>query len=172
MLVTRSSHCKQGSMACVLVQPDASRKNIYDSIISVSTNIPLYSENDSDVHAEVAALGKASRKGRATEKATAYITMPPCKKCFAALMVSGISRIVTRVVVSTQIEQAATKYGIQVVTLDGVEKQRERINILIHGNPEGKRSLEENEEIVQRRKRRKEERQQHKNKNQETSTST
>jgi tRNA(Arg) A34 adenosine deaminase TadA len=170
MLVTRSSHCKQGGMACVLVQPDASRNNIYDSIIGVSTNLPLYSENDSDVHAEVAALGKASRKGRATEKATAYITMPPCKKCFAALMVSGISRIVTRVTAPKQIEQAATKNGIEVVTLEGVEQQRERINIIIHGNPEGKRSLEDKEEIEERRKRRKEERQQRKNKNNETPT--
>ena len=73
--------------------------------------------------------------------------------------------------VSKQTEQAATKNGIiQVVTLQGVDRQRERINILIHGNPEDERSLEDKEEIGERRKRRKEGRHQHKNKNQETPT--
>lgn len=63
MLVTRNSHCKQGSMACVLVQTDK-------SIITVATNRPLFTENDSDVHAEIAALGAACQTGRKTGNAT------------------------------------------------------------------------------------------------------
>ena len=69
MLVTRNSYTRQGSMACVLVQPD-------NSMISVAINQPLFTENDSDVHAEIAALGAASKMGKKTDRATAYITMP------------------------------------------------------------------------------------------------
>ena len=69
MLLTRNSKLKQGSMACVLVEPD-SQKPDNSSIISVATNQSLYTENDSDVHAEIAALGGACRNGKTTENAT------------------------------------------------------------------------------------------------------
>jgi deoxycytidylate deaminase len=148
MLVTRSSHCKQGSMACVLVQPSGgsttttkSSSNIYESIISVATNGPIFSteKNESDVHAEIAALGRASRTGTKTECATAYITMPPCKRCFAALVVSGIQRIVTRLNPPKAIEEGAKRHQMELVALGRLSEQMARINTLVYGDPNGKK---------------------------------
>lgn len=53
-------------MACVLVQTDG-------SIVTVATNRPLFTENDSDVHAEIVAIGTACQTGRKTGNAT-YVT--------------------------------------------------------------------------------------------------
>jgi deoxycytidylate deaminase len=149
MLITRSSHCKQGSMACVLVQPPggsttttniSSSSSIYESIISVATNGPIFctEKNESDVHAEIAALGKASRTGTKTESATAYITMPPCKRCFAALVVSGIQRIVTRLNPPKAIEEGAKRHQMELVALGRLSEQMARINTLVYGDPNGK----------------------------------
>ena len=104
LLVTRSSKLKQGSMACIIVRPSESSREIdgidglvplTDRIVSVANNQELYAKNSSDVHAEIVALGQAARFGRATEGCTAYITIPPCKRCFGALLAAGIKRIVT-----------------------------------------------------------------------------
>jgi deoxycytidylate deaminase len=138
MLLTRSSHCRQGSMACILVHPDSSN-NICGSIISAATNLPLFTKNDSDVHAETAALGGACRTGSRTENATAYITMPPCKRCFGALVASGIKRIVTRLTPPQPIEAGARRNGIELIALGKLQEQTARINTLIHGDPKGKK---------------------------------
>lgn len=145
MLITRSSHCRQGSMACVLTNPisvgvdDVTKETIYNSLISVATNRPLFSEKDSDVHAEVAALGLACRTGSKTEGCTAYITMPPCKRCFAALTVAGVSRIVTRLTCPEPIKNGAQRNKIELVALGNVQEQTARINTLIYGDPKGKK---------------------------------
>jgi deoxycytidylate deaminase len=136
LIVTRSSHCQQGSMACVLVQPG---KRFFDSVISVATNGPLFSESDSDIHAEVAALGRASRTGTIMDNATAYITMPPCKRCFAALVVSGVKRIVSRLTPPTTIVDASKRHHIEIVALENMKEQMARINLLIYGDPQGKK---------------------------------
>jgi deoxycytidylate deaminase len=158
-------------MACVLVAPSPppppdsaaqhhpKSRRLYDAILSVSTNLPFYSAHDSDVHAEVAALGRAARNGVATHHATAFITMPPCKKCFSALTVAGIARIVTRLAVPPPIAAAATQHGIQMVQLEGGDAQRDRLNLLIHGNAAGTHSLADQEDIEEKRKRRKQQRQ-------------
>mmetsp|Transcript_3289 Transcript_3289/g.4793 ORF Transcript_3289/g.4793 Transcript_3289/m.4793 type:complete len:94 (+) Transcript_3289:882-1163(+) len=65
-------------------------------VIAASTNQSLFTPNSSDIHAEVAALGQACQNGKMTMGCTAYITMPPCKKCFMSLYASGITRIVSR----------------------------------------------------------------------------
>ena len=154
MLVTRSSHCRQGSMACVLV--DQSSDGFFESIISVATNKPLFTDKDSDVHAEIAALGGASRRGDRTENATAYITMPPCKRCFAALVVSGIRRIVTRLAPPKAIEEGARRHKIELVVLGRLKEQTARLNTLIYGNPDGKRKkIDEGSETSGPLKRRK-----------------
>ena len=104
LLVTRTSQLKQGSMACILLRPAARQEddkddktepdNLLSRIQSVATNQELYKRGSSDIHAEIAAIGDAARHGRATHQCTAYITMPPCKRCFAALYTAGIVRIV------------------------------------------------------------------------------
>ena len=160
MLVTRNSHCKQGSMACALVglSSPSKKSNLLHSVISVSTNQALYSDNDSDIHAEIVALCSAARRGQPTANATAYITMPPCKRCFAALLSAGIKRIVTRLAFPEKIEKVAEKNGIQVVALGGIQEQRARINLLIYGNPNGsgKRGHEMQSHVADKCKRSKE----------------
>lgn len=151
MLVTRTSQTTQGSMACILVQPSStpsSSKSSFhdDKIISVATNGPFYSPNDSDIHAEIAALGDVCKRGlqagQTTQNCTAYITMPPCKRCMAALTVSGITRIVSRLVPPRAILEAAAKHNIEIVALgkEYIKQQMERINVTIHGNPQGKQT--------------------------------
>jgi deoxycytidylate deaminase len=124
LLVTRSSKLRQGSMACILVRSAQCSPNEIDSpknlqyfktrIISVATNQSLYNENDSDIHAEITALGWAARHGIQTDACTAYITMPPCKRCFAALLVAGISRIVSRYEPPHVIQEAAQRKNVDI----------------------------------------------------------
>lgn len=110
----------------------ASMSNFEQSLLSVATNQSLYSANDSDIHAEIVALMSCARRGCVTQGATAYITMPPCKRCFAALVVAGIQRIVTRHTIPPTIANVAETKGIEMVELlEGVEEQRVRINNLV-----------------------------------------
>lgn len=133
MIITRSSKLKQGSMACILVNEGG------EKILSVSNNRPLFSEHDSDIHAEIAAIGAACRKGTSTNNATAYITMPPCKRCFAALTVAGIRKIVTRHDPPKKIQETAVREKIEFIKIGNQAKQMIRINNLINGNLGGKK---------------------------------
>ena len=72
-----------------------------------------------------------------TEGCSAYITMPPCKNCFGALVTAGVKRIVTRLKCLEPVLGAANKNGIELVTLDNGDERMSRINQLIHGNPKG-----------------------------------
>ena len=143
MIVTRSSKLKQGSMACILVNEPEGPKDaidVNDAIISVANNMPLYGKNDSDIHAEIAAIGAACRNGQATENCTAYVTMPPCKRCFAALTVAGIRKIVTRHNPSPKIRETAMENNIEYITISNHAEQMARINTLVNGNaPRNKR---------------------------------
>jgi dCMP deaminase len=87
-LVARNSLCTGGHMGCVLVKDGG--------IKAIATNTPLFQQYASDVHAEVNAVSACARSGVATEGATAYITMPPCKHCFMVLQAAGIKRMVSR----------------------------------------------------------------------------
>ena len=67
--------------------------------------------------------------------------MPPCKRCFAALVVAGVKKIVTRRVPPRQITDCAENEGIGIVAVshEGIQQQTARINMLIHGDPNGKK---------------------------------
>lgn len=168
LLITRNSRCLQGYMACVLVDPtsvsqssaatiEELERQLYGAIIGIATNKPLYSEHDSDVHAEIGALGLACRIGNATEGCTAYITMPPCKRCFAAMLVSGVKRIVSRRPAIATILQLAQQHGVDMVELVETTEQVARIQSLTQeGSQAGERSAEQQAEIHEWRKRRKE----------------
>ena len=157
LLVTRSSNCLQGSMACILVRPSSSsvasvaelERRLYGGILGVATNQPLFSQHDSDIHAEIGALGLASRRGNVTEGCTAYITMPPCKRCFAALVVSGVKRIVFRRPAPAVLLPVAEQRGIVLVNLEETREQTARISALTQSDSQPR------EEILQQRKRRK-----------------
>lgn len=166
MLVTRNSICLQGYMACIIVNPrkieqfssvQELERSLYGAIVGIANNMPLFSELDSDIHAEIGALGKACRLGSATEGCTAYITMPPCKRCFAALLSSGIKRIVSRRPFAETILPVAEKNGIEIVALVESPEQTAKMHSLTKsGSHEGERSAERQAEIEEQRKRRRE----------------
>ena len=82
--------------------------------------------------------------------------MPPCKRCFAALVVSGIRRIVTRLAPPKAIEEGARRHKIELVVLGRLKEQTARLNTLIYGNPDGKRKkIDEGSETSGPLKRRK-----------------
>lgn len=165
MIVTRSSKLRNGSMACILVKPDENSGgkefasiDLCEKILSVATNMPVYGDDSSDVHAEVAAISEISKRGSGpTENATAYITMPPCKRCFGALVAAGIRRIVTRLDPPKVIQVGAERNKIELVILRDHGEQMARINSLIYGDPAGKmkRSPVEGDERERVEKRRK-----------------
>lgn len=168
LLLTRNSICMSGYMACVIANPreigsystvEELERSLFGAMVGVSTNKPLFSELDSDVHAEIGALGVACRRGNATEGCTAYITMPPCKRCFAALLSSGIKRIVARRSAAATILPVAVKHGIEMVELAELPEQTTRVDALTQtGEHDGERSAERQAKIEEQRKRRREER--------------
>lgn len=119
LLLTRNSKCRQGHMACLIVR--SKRENdsaILDRIVSVANNSSVYKEKDSDNHAEINALGEAAKHGRSTLGACAVVTMPPCKRCFGALLASGISRIVTTKKFLEPIASVAKRENIELTVMD------------------------------------------------------
>lgn len=141
LLVTRSSTLKQGSMACILVRTDTDNEldehassTMLDRIISVSTNKALYKKNESDIHAEIAAIGHAARGARSTENCTAYITMPPCRRCFAALLCAGVRRIVSRH--ASPLTELSAQHGIEMLCIDNLDGQRARVNAIVQAYEE------------------------------------
>eukprot|EP00578_Thalassiosira_sp_NH16_P004171 CAMPEP_0181139658 /NCGR_PEP_ID=MMETSP1071-20121207/34898_1 /TAXON_ID=35127 /ORGANISM="Thalassiosira sp., Strain NH16" /LENGTH=267 /DNA_ID=CAMNT_0023226577 /DNA_START=251 /DNA_END=1054 /DNA_ORIENTATION=+ len=200
MIITRSSKLRQGSMGCILVRqthesmPDGKEPNnsqnkhtndhtdrILGRIIAAATNTDLFHNGDSDVHAEINAIGQVAKHHRniqtditsstinaiSTQGATAYITMPPCKRCFGALYASGIKRIVSRRQHGDILMKAASKVGIEMSCLTQKElgDQKVRLDQLFAiDNIEEVDSKHKNvadgdnaEEILRRRKQRKEE---------------
>lgn len=138
LLVTRSSKLKQGSMACILVSPPGasceeslSDPPLLDRIISIANNQELYKPGSSDIHAEIAAIGVAARRGRSTNRATAYITMPPCKNCFGALLSAGIERIVSIHPPPTKYNDVLERLGVEMVGVENLSENRSRVDNLI-----------------------------------------
>ena len=136
LLITRSSKLKHGSMACILVRSiddenptDCNLSYYVDGVISVSTNKALYKENESDIHAEISAIGLAACAGYATRYCTAYITMPPCRKCFAALLCAGIRRIVTRH--DSPLFELAATHNIEMITLKDWDGHKCRTDAIV-----------------------------------------
>lgn len=123
MLLTRNSTCRQGHMACLIVRPvlcgdDLSLSSLLDRIVTAANNSTVYKERDSDNHAEINAVGMAAKLGKATNGCTSVITMPPCKRCFGALVAAGIGRIVSTRPILEPIFSAAKDRCIDVVIMD------------------------------------------------------
>jgi deoxycytidylate deaminase len=79
--------------------------------------MPLFIENQSDIHAEVAVIGAACKRGLSTEKMTAYVTMPPCKRCFGLLVAASLKRIVARHDPPQLLKDVAIKHNISFVPM-------------------------------------------------------
>jgi deoxycytidylate deaminase len=120
-LLTRQSQCRQGHMACMIhrtldMEPNST---FLERIVSVSINTSLYREYDSDNHAEINAIGAAAKHGISTNGCTLVVTMPPCKRCFGALLVAGIRRVVTSCpVVLNPVLMLAEKHQIEIVVVN------------------------------------------------------
>jgi deoxycytidylate deaminase len=120
-LLTRQSQCRQGHMACIIhrtidMEPN---RSFLERIVSISNNTSLYRDYDSDNHAEINAIGTAAKHGISTDGCTLVVTMPPCKRCFGALLVAGIRRIVTSCpIILTPILSLAEKHQIDIVVVD------------------------------------------------------
>jgi deoxycytidylate deaminase len=185
LLVTRNSTCRNGSMGCLIVKPataaDAGaaavnqpqspqqkyQTSILNSIVAASINQPLYTQNESDIHAEVSVIGKCAKQGLTTAGCTAYITMPPCKNCLGALVAAGIKRIVCRCI-PDYLRTVAQTQGIQLPILDHAsEAQRKQHVERIIANFKQDQDMDDQEEIQLRRKERKEEKQERKRKRME-----
>jgi deoxycytidylate deaminase len=141
LLITRSSNLKQGSMACILARNDiagepseTSLSYFLSRIISVATNMPLYKENESDIHAEVVAIGLAASEGYKTQNTSAYITMPPCRKCFGLLLCAGVKRIVSRY--DSPLFELAASHNVEMVALQDRDAQRYRTNAIVEAYEE------------------------------------
>ncbi|CAE7198107.1 comEB [Symbiodinium natans] len=140
LLLARNSSCKAGSMGCAIADKSG-------RIIAGHVNGPVWEPNAkrpaSDLHAEVNAVGRCARLGRATEGSSVYVTMPPCKRCFMALIAAGVRRIVTRKEFLTQdskdIQTAARRLDIAVKVVSDTAERRERLDKLC--GPMQKRTL-------------------------------
>lgn len=151
MVVTRNSQLKQGSMACILVRPQplsvttsgdedtttttttTNVESIYNDILVVANNLPFYTQRDSEIHAEMACIGQAARRGVSLQGATAYITMPPCKRCLPALWVAGVQRVVSRQPIYDKIPEAFASHNMIYHKMDDDDQRErmERINQLV-----------------------------------------
>ncbi len=131
----------------------------FHNILGAGTNTPLFDNHEctSDIHAEINALGEACKSRLSTQDCTAYITIPPCKRCFAALVTFGIRRIVTRQPSPPIIRQTCQKRGIEVKHLTHQEKrkQMERINELVNPGRSDKELMEIAEDVKQKRQEKK-----------------
>mmetsp|Transcript_12037 Transcript_12037/g.18554 ORF Transcript_12037/g.18554 Transcript_12037/m.18554 type:complete len:200 (-) Transcript_12037:769-1368(-) len=119
LLLTRNSTCRQGHMACIIVRPQRENDSgILDRVIAAANNSSVYKERDSDNHAEINALGEAAKHGRSTLGASAVITMPPCRRCFGALLASGIMKIITTKEFLEPVSSAAKRENIEITVMD------------------------------------------------------
>ena len=131
MLLTRNSRCLQGHMACVIVKPlllspladiasheGGNEITLLDRIVTVSINTSIFTERDSDNHAEINAIGMAAKLGKSTDGCTIFVTMPPCKRCFGAIVSAGIRRIVSTRPTLEPILSIAKKLHMDVDVLD------------------------------------------------------
>jgi len=174
MIITRSSLLRQGSMGCILVrQPAAAEEdnnnhtdhNIFNRVIAAAINSSIFKQGDSDVHAEINALGQVakskSKSQESTMNCTAYITMPPCNNCFGALYSAGIKRIVTRKPYRQALLEAASHLGIEMqsLTKDEFDNQKVRLAELFSNDTDDNinKNMKKHQEVIRRRRQKKDE---------------
>jgi len=165
MIITRSSLLRQGSMGCILVRQPAEEEDagssqtdhISNRVIAAANNSSIFKYGDSDVHAEVNALGQVakSRAHQSTMNCTAYITMPPCNNCFGALYSAGIKRIVTRKPYRPALLEAASHLGIEMksLTKDEFDNQKVRLAELFSNDTDNNVNMNMNHQEVMKRRR-------------------
>ncbi|GMI54065.1 hypothetical protein TeGR_g14846 [Tetraparma gracilis] len=91
------------------------------SVLAASINTPFYKALTSDIHAEINAISACARAGIKTVGATAYISMPPCKDCFQALVQAGVKRVVSRKRACDTVERVAGELSVELVEVADTE---------------------------------------------------
>jgi tRNA(Arg) A34 adenosine deaminase TadA len=86
-------------------------ENIGSSLMTTPTMTNIYQQQQQTTHHSIA-----------------YITMPPCKRCFAALVTAGIKQIVSRYPSSCIIQTIAKQRHIQLIV---IPENRHRIQTII-----------------------------------------
>lgn len=89
-----------GRVGCVLVRGVADCGMSHSpsqsgDVIVCGVNTGLFTPMQADCHAEANAVAESATHGWALRGATAYVSKPPCDRCFALLAVNGVARIVT-----------------------------------------------------------------------------
>ena len=140
LLTRQQSEVNIGHCACILVSPSTTidekgKELFFQDIIGAATNQSLFKNHtDCDIHAEISCLQQAHENSSPIRNSTAYITLAPCKPCFAALVQFGVSRIVSRRLPANPVLiQAAKRRGIELVELSQEQKrsQMKRLNQLL-----------------------------------------
>jgi len=140
-------------MACILTKPSnisqananyfTNKNDFYDSILGASTNQSLCKSQDHNINAEIGTIGQACQHGHSTRGGCAYITRAPCKRCFAAFVSTGISRIVCHQQYPQVLVDIANKIGIKMIDLSPNEnKTKERVELLIPKDDEERKRVE------------------------------
>ena len=90
------SHCTRSKVGAVLVKTG--------NLISFGYNgTPAGMDNcceennvtkDEVIHAEMNAILKAAKSGKAVEGSTLYLTLSPCKECSKLILQSGVKKVV------------------------------------------------------------------------------
>eukprot|EP00927_Polykrikos_kofoidii_P040361 TRINITY_DN34520_c0_g1_i1.p1 TRINITY_DN34520_c0_g1~~TRINITY_DN34520_c0_g1_i1.p1 ORF type:complete len:474 (+),score=83.66 TRINITY_DN34520_c0_g1_i1:178-1599(+) len=133
LVLARNSRCRNGSMGCAVVSPSG-------DVLAVAINSPFWGgfsspKPPSDVHAEVNAVGSCVRRGVAMGGATVYITMPPCRRCFQLLALSGVRRIVVRQEPNNkdaaEPRAVAERLGISFVVSLDTDERRQQVQRLV-----------------------------------------
>jgi deoxycytidylate deaminase len=164
---------KQGHMGALIVRPkedNASGSNnngiisyehdFFQRILGAATNTPIFGTKEctSDIHAEINALGQVCKSCQSTQDCTAYITIHPCKRCFAALVTFGIKRIVIhRPTIPLLIRDTAFQRGIETKHLSYEESQNQvqRIDNLIKSQRSDEDIIKQQQIVKQQRLERK-----------------
>ena len=115
-LIAKSSSAS-GRVGCVLVRGVAacgtSRSRAQSGeIVVCGVNSGLFVPMQADCHAEANAIAESAAHGWPLRGATAFVSKPPCDRCFALLAVVGVARIVTTPVSATD-HQACAKASAQ-----------------------------------------------------------
>ncbi|KAJ3054019.1 hypothetical protein HK097_002848 [Rhizophlyctis rosea] len=117
-------------------------QTIPGTVISIGTNTPILPpppgkslRHSAEIHAELSAISHAARKGISLDGAEIYITFPPCKDCFIAILNAGIKKIAYRKTLKLEnAREVARFWGVELEDVDDLEadlRSIERVNACV-----------------------------------------
>lgn len=95
--IARYGECTSAQVGCCILDQDGRMAAAYNHVPEGEercTHAPEEGCPGRTLHAEVAAVAEAALHGVQLDGATAYVTLPPCKKCAHLLRLAGVKDIV------------------------------------------------------------------------------